>query len=84
MKIIKLTPEEVETLQNLKTQNESIVKEFGLIHLAKLNLNSREERAETFLTNVRTTEVDIAKTLEDKYGKGTVNLSTGEFNSTAS
>ena len=84
MKIIKLTPEEVESLQKLKTHNESIVKEFGLIHLAKLNLKSREERAETFLTNVRTTEVDIAKTLEDKYGKGTVNLSTGEFNSTAS
>jgi len=84
MKIIKLTSEEVETLQKLKSHNESIVKEFGSIHLAKLNLKSREERAETFLTNVRTTEVDIAKTLEDKYGKGTVNLSTGEFNSTAS
>lgn len=84
MKVIKLTAEEIESLEKLKTHNESIVKEFGLIHLAKLNLESREERAKTFLDNVKNTEVDIAKALEDKYGTGTVNLSTGEFNSTAS
>jgi hypothetical protein len=53
-----------------------------LINIAQINLDNRKLRAEKFLSNVRDTEIDVAKSLEDKYGKGTVNLTTGEFNAT--
>lgn len=82
MKAIKLTSEEIQSLEQIQQHNESIIKEFGLINIAQLNLDTRKERAEKFLSNVRTSEENIAKSLEDKYGRGTVNLTTGEFNST--
>ena len=80
MKAIKLTEEEVQALEKIKSHNESAVKEFGLISIAQLNLDKRKERAETFLTNLKNSEIAIAESLEEKYGKGTVNLTTGEFN----
>ena len=82
MKAIKLSSEEIEALEKIKKHNQSIVKEFGLINIAQLNLDSRKARAENFLSELRKSEVDVAKALEDKYGKGTVNLTTGEFNAT--
>jgi|11_taG_2_1085331.scaffolds.fasta_scaffold25699_2 hypothetical protein len=82
MKTIKLTDEEIQALEKIKSHNESAVKEFGLINIAQINLDNRKLRAEKFLSNVRDTEIDVAKSLEDKYGKGTVNLTTGEFNAT--
>ena len=76
--IIKLTEEEITTI---KRNNKLIIEEFGKIEIVQLDLDTRRERAETFLANLRQSEVEISKTLEEKYGKGTVNLDTGEFNS---
>lgn len=80
MKAKKLTKKEIATLTEIKTKNEAVVKEFGLIKIAEIALEERQERAETFLNQLRASEVEVAKTLEKKYGKGTVNLETGEFN----
>ena len=79
--IIKLTEEEITTLEAIKRNNKLIIEEFGKIEIVQLDLDTRRERAETFLANLRKSEVEISKTLEEKYGKGTVNLDTGEFNS---
>lgn len=80
MKAKKLTKKEITTLTEIKTKNEAVVKEFGLIKIAEIALDERQERAEAFLNQLRASEVEVAKTLEKKYGKGTVNLETGEFN----
>ena len=79
--IIKLTEEEITTLEAIKRNNKLIIEGFGKIEIVQLDLDTRRERAETFLANLRQSEVEISKTLEEKYGKGTVNLDTGEFNS---
>lgn len=84
MKATKLTVDEIKALEKIENHNVSIIREFGLINIAQLNLNERNKRAEKFLTDLRESEVRIAKALEDKYGPGTVNLTTGEFNSTKS
>ena len=75
---------DVTDFSPIENHNVSIIREFGLINIAQLNLNERNKRAEKFLTDLRESEVRIAKALEDKYGPGTVNLTTGEFNSTKS
>lgn len=81
MKSNKLTPEELQVIQTVQKENDLIIREMGLIGIAEINLEDRRERAENFLTELRQKETDLAKSLEEKYGKGTVNLSTGEFNS---
>jgi len=80
MKKIKLTEEEIQTLKELENRNIAIVKEFGQISIAEYNLDKRRDRAEEFIEKLRKLETDIAKQLEEKYGKGTVNTTTGEFN----
>lgn len=75
----KLTKQEVENLKSIQYSNKAIVEEFGKINILELDLDSRKKRAVNFLTELRTLEQDTAKTLEEKYGKGTVNTDTGEF-----
>ncbi len=77
----KLAQEEIQALEDIKTKNVAIIEEFGRIGIIKLDIEAREERAEDFLAKLRNAEVTLSKALEEKYGKGTVNLETGEFNS---
>jgi hypothetical protein len=81
MKSNKLTEQEIQVINTVQKENELIIKEMGLIGIAEINLEQRRERAEDFLKSLREKETTLAKSLEEKYGKGTVNLSTGEFNS---
>lgn len=81
MKSNKLTDQEIQVINTVQKENELIIKEMGLIGIAEINLEQRRERAEDFLEKLREKETTLAKSLEEKYGKGTVNLSTGEFNS---
>lgn len=78
---IKLTEEEIQSLKQIQNNNKVIVEEFGKISILELDLDTRRERAENFLKELRAGETELAKSLEEKYGKGTVNIDTGEFNS---
>lgn len=81
MKTTKLKKEQIEELSKIKSNNEILLKELGLIKLQEIDLEARENRAIDFLTKMREAENNIAQSLEKEYGKGTVNLDTGEFNS---
>ena len=75
----KLTKEELQSLTDIRNKNNAVVQEFGSIALAQLDLDKRQENAENFLNNLRQEESKLAKELEDKYGRGNINLETGEF-----
>jgi uncharacterized protein YlxW (UPF0749 family) len=75
----KLTQEEIDALVLIQNKNKAIVEEFGKIEIIQLDLDDRRERAENFLKQLRAEEDSTARTLEDKYGKGTVNMDKGEF-----
>lgn len=75
----KLTREELEKLQEIQQKNQALVNELGQIGLAQLNIDKRQENAETYLENLRKEESTFAKELEDKYGTGSIDLEKGEF-----
>lgn len=79
MKNTKLSQEELQSIQQLQEKNRAIVIEFGEIELIKLNLERRTENAKKYLAELREEENTFGKELSDKYGDGTVDLSTGEF-----
>ena len=79
MKNTKLSQEELQSIQQLQEKNRAIVIEFGEIELIKLNLERRAENAKKYLAELREEENTFGKELSDKYGDGTVDLSTGEF-----
>jgi|TARA_B110000305_G_C19073087_1_gene462589 hypothetical protein len=78
---MNLTPEEVQSLKILKENTEKITQEFGLIKLATLNLEAREENAENLLVKLKTQETQIVKALEEKYGQGSIDIDKGTFTS---
>ena len=79
MENTKLSQEELQSIQQLQEKNRAIVMEFGEIELIKLNLERRAENAKKFLADLREEENAFGKSLSEKYGDGTVDLSTGEF-----
>jgi len=76
---IKFTEEELKSLQDLQSNYQQITLTMGQISLSKIQLESREQSVLNTLSEVREKENELAKTLTEKYGKGTLNIETGEF-----
>ena len=51
----------------------------GQISLSKIQLENREKSVLNTLGEVREKENELAKELTEKYGKGSLNIETGEF-----
>lgn len=76
---MKLTNEEIEQLKIAQEQTKALITEFGQIALAEENLKQRKLSAIEYLNILKQKETELAKQLEEKYGKGTVNIDSGEF-----
>lgn len=75
----KLTDDEVKQLDVIKKNKETILMELGDIKLTELKLEDRLDQAIEFLDKLKEQEKSTVTSLEQKYGKGTVNIDTGEF-----
>ena len=76
---MKIGKEELTQLKAIQESNKKLVDEFGMISISEETLKKRKATALMALEQLKTAEQDLAKKLEDKYGKGSVNLETGEF-----
>lgn len=79
MENIQLTQEELNNLNIIKQRTDFILKEFGQISLIKLTIEERESQAKEFLNKTKDMEKQVSVYLEQKYGKGSVDLDKGEF-----
>ena len=82
----KFTDEELTSLQELQNTYASISTQFGQLKVSRINLERQMyslDEAEDNLTKAweenRQTESDLVKSLNEKYGAGTLNPTTGEF-----
>jgi len=85
-KAIKFTEEELNQITELRESNGSKISEFGQIELELLLANQRIETLENAKENLRTQYVELqnkertlVQQLNEKYGAGQVDLSSGEF-----
>ena len=79
---IKFTEEELKSLQELQGTYNQITLEMGQLSFSRINLDAQEETLKSTLAETRAKEQDLAKELTEKYGKGTLNVDTGEFTPT--
>lgn len=75
----KLSQEELNLLHESRQNNKAVVNELGQISILEENLKNRKDNALKYLEQLRLKETELAKALEDKYGKGTVDIDTGIF-----
>ena len=76
---MKLTKEELTAIDNLKKNKDNFLVELGQIKYNEILLDERNDKALDFLEKLKAQEISIMKSLEDKYGKGAINVETGEF-----
>ena len=83
---VKFTDEELSSLQELQNTYASISTQFGQVKVSRINLEKQienlddaENQLEQSWEENRQTESDLVKSLNEKYGAGTLNPTTGEF-----
>ena len=75
----KFTKEDLDKLDNLQTEIDKLTLRFGSLQIAKVKLGIEENVLKNQLTNLTEKEKKLAKQLTTKYGKGSLNIETGEF-----
>lgn len=78
-KSIKLTEEELKLINNFNNNRELIKNELYSVAVLKINLEQREQAAKTKYIQNLTLEKQIAQSLQEKYGEGSVDLQSGTF-----
>ena len=83
---VKFTDEELKSLQELQNTYASISTQFGQVKVSRINLERQmenlddaENQLEQSWEENRQKESDLVKSLNEKYGAGTLNPTTGEF-----
>ena len=74
-----LTQEEIKQLTSLQEQQNNFVIRLGEVEYQKNLLNRQKEKIKEEIKSFEAGQIKLAQELEKKYGKGSVNIDTGEF-----
>jgi hypothetical protein len=74
-----LTQEEIQQVTKLREEFNSLTISAGEIEMQIINLQLQKEQIKDNFKKLQTQESVIVNELENKYGKGTISLETGEF-----
>ena len=77
----KFTEEELEKLTTLQSKMQHATIQFGQLSLSKIRLEEQETSLKNYVKSLEDEEKQIAQDLTDKYGKGSIDMETGEFTS---
>ena len=75
----QFTKEELKLLTDLQAKSQNLTFQFGQLYLNKIRLDEQETTLKNYAKSLEEEEANLAKDLSDKYGKGSINVETGEF-----
>ena len=75
----KFTQEEINSLKSFQLRMEQVVNQLGRVHLSKIKLDEQENLLKNEIKNIEKAEQELAQTLTNKYGKGSLDIETGTF-----
>tara|TARA_R100000479_G_scaffold78411_1_gene37972 strand:- start:47 stop:301 length:255 start_codon:yes stop_codon:yes gene_type:complete len=79
---IKLSKEEVQTLSQLQSDQQTLINSFGEVEMRIQLAEIKKDSLVEALTSLKNKEEEVGKTLQDKYGNGTIDLESGIFTKT--
>ena len=68
----QLTPEEIQQIKTLQEQIQEVTLQLGALEVRKINLKD-------LVIDFKKQEEEIAQSLSDKYGTGTLDIDTGKI-----
>ena len=75
----KLTAEEIADIQSIQEKTRAALLELGELEIHANSIVKRKENVFATLTAIRTQEQELAQSLTERYGDGSIDLNTGEF-----
>lgn len=79
METNKLSQEQLQQIKLIQQKHQSVVQELGEIEIAKLQLQKRQQTAQQYFEDLLQEQQTVAQEIEDTFGKGSVDIETGEF-----
>lgn len=79
MEQIFLTPEELQSINNLNLERADLISKFGNVEYEIQNLELEKDKLTEDLVNLNKRSLEIGEELQKKYGEGNINIETGEF-----
>ena len=68
----QLTPEELQQVKDLQNQVQEVTMQLGTVEVRKMQLKN-------VITSLQQQEEELAKTLSNKYGNGSLDIDTGKL-----
>ena len=75
----KFTQEELTTLKTIQSKSQEATLKCGQLYLSKLRLEAQEKFLQDQIKELEQEEATVAQQLTEKYGKGTIDIESGEF-----
>ena len=76
---VKFTEEELNKLTTLQKKTQQSTFQFGQLYLSRIKLEEQEDTLRNYISSLEQEEIKLAEELNTKYGKGSINMETGEF-----
>ena len=74
-----LTTDELQSLKSFQSTRSQIINDFGIIEFQIQELKTQKEILVGTLANLKVEENKVSQELQDKYGEGNIDLTSGEF-----
>ena len=74
-----LTTDELQSLKNFQSTRNQIINDFGIIEFQIQELKTQKEMLVKALANLKAEETKVSQELQEKYGEGNIDLTSGEF-----
>ena len=79
MKVEKLTETEVLSVKEIQKIRAEIIEKYGLIEMTIQDLELQKQEVNEEFKELKENEIALSKELQSKYGRGTINIDSGEF-----
>ena len=74
-----LTPEEIQSIQELNNRQNSLINSLGQLEYQITLLENQKQNLKSRIEVIENENLQLGKTLNEKYGDININLETGEF-----
>ncbi len=79
MEKVFLTKEEIKTITDLQTKEEKFISQLGTLEYQLQILLKQKKELKDSIDPLQVEKEKLAKSLQDKYGEGSIDTGTGEF-----
>jgi hypothetical protein len=78
-----LTQEELQQIKDIQQERLTLVEQFGILEYSMQDLEQQKLQLKSAASGLKQKEIELGKTLQEKYGDGTINVEKGEFTSSS-